>query len=180
MDICNRIETCLALVFWSKTRGKWKECLFMQPSCTAREGSELLPGLASSTSGGGRQEQDWNTHANWPKHKKAPKKVFLSVGQHKTMSTDIPLQPGSLIGDSKLSLWLACRFDLQTPTTDTYVLIVDLHPGDSLRWVEERGQCTGLFELSILDRITPLGTSWKYRGTILQCLPLACVWNVHL
>lgn len=35
---------------------------------------------------------------------------------------------------------------------------MDLHPGDGLGWDEERGQCTGLFELSLLGRITPLGS----------------------
>lgn len=33
---------------------------------------------------------------------------------------------------------------------------MDSHPGDGLGWGEEKGQCTELFELSLLGRITPL------------------------
>lgn len=35
---------------------------------------------------------------------------------------------------------------------------MDLRPDDSLGWDEERAQRTGLFELCLLGRITPLGS----------------------
>lgn len=76
------------------------------------------------------------------------------------------LSPDELVG-------LACRVPLQTALCSWICTLV------TWGWDEESSQCKGLFELSLLGRITSL-VSQRNGGVTPQCPTLAFVWDMHL
>lgn len=145
------IEAHLDLVFWFKTRGKWKWFLMLL-CCTADLQMGMPHPLRPRGQGKGieglsceRQELGWNTNVKWPRDEKAPKRTFCLWGHMKR--------------------WTLSSFFIQEPQVETESSHCDELVGltCSVRQIcalgfapwwcghEERGQCKGLFEPSLLN-----------------------------
>lgn len=122
------IEAHLDLVFWFKTRGKWK--WFLKLLCCT---TDLQMGMPHPLRKGReelsceRQELGWNTNVKWPRDEKAPKRTFCLWGHMKPWAlSSLFIQDPQVETESSHCnelVGLTCR------VSDSSVLM-GLHPGD--------------------------------------------------